>query len=147
MQEAQQRLVKLKRDVTAQRAQRARMNFYESKQEQAQGVRRQMDELVGKDLLRDFVKLKAADEDDVISMAKALNDQLLVEYNLDASQRSRHRDGQRCPLLAPVASPADAHVAGGVRAARRREHHRAANRERIDVGGGRVYGAGALGAE
>ena len=89
MQEVQQRLVKLKRDVAAQRAQRARMNFYESKQEQAQVVRRQMDDLLGKDLLRDFIKIKAADEDEVIQLARSLNDQLLVQYNLDAAQRSR----------------------------------------------------------
>ena len=89
MQDAQQRLVKLKRDVAAQKAERARIQYVESKQRDAQEVRRAMDEAVGKDAIRDVYKVKAAEEDVVQEMAAALNKQLLEDFQLEPSQRSR----------------------------------------------------------
>jgi Ca2+-binding EF-hand superfamily protein len=87
--EAQQRLVKLQREVALQRSQRARMEFYEGKQEQAQEVRRVMDELMGKEALRKLVKIHPLPDDEVGEWAADLTVALLKEYNLGGSQKSR----------------------------------------------------------
>lgn len=87
--EAQQRLVKVQREIALQRAQRARTEFKELKQEQAQEVRRTMDELVGKDAIRELVKIKPAVEEEVQEWAWHLTLALLKEYNWDLAQKGR----------------------------------------------------------
>ena len=90
--EAQQRLVKVQREIALHRAQRARTEFKELKQEQAQEVRRTMDELVGKDAIRELVKIKPAGEEEVQEWAWHLTLALLKEYNWDVAQKGEGMD-------------------------------------------------------
>ena len=79
--EAKQRLVKLNKEMAAARASRARTEVAESNHRAAQEVRRQLDDLKGKDAERmaSFEKVKPLDADEVLQLSEELNAALAHE--------------------------------------------------------------------
>ena len=87
--EAKGRLVNLQREMAKHTARRARVDLEVRKHAEAQTVRDEKDELLGREDIRWLENMRAADEDDVNEAALKLHENLMNEATGTQSSRSR----------------------------------------------------------